>query len=84
MVGLQQISEDSILIFGGFDQNQTVSNEVSMLVDKKNGEYSIRVFQDKGEEKGQSVRATLKNGDKFLLNGVGVHDPTAQELIIPG
>ena len=40
------------MIFGGFDQNQTVSNEVSMLVDKKNGEYSIRVFQDKGEEKG--------------------------------
>lgn len=47
MVGLQQISEDSILVFGGYDSNNAVSNEVTMLVDKKNGEYSIRVFKDK-------------------------------------
>ena len=52
-----------------------------MLVDKRNGEYSIRVFKNKDEGSGQ---ATLQNGDKFLLNGVGVHDPTAQELVIPG
>ena len=55
-----------------------------MLVDKKNGEYSIRVFKDKDETSGLEARATLQDGDKFLLNGVAVHDPNAQELMIPG
>lgn len=84
MVGLQQINEDSILVFGGFDTANAVSNELTMLVDKGNDEFSIRVFKDKDEATGQESRATLKNADKFLLNGVAVHDPNAQELIVSG
>ena len=52
MVGLQQISEDSILVFGGFDTANAVSNEVTMLVDKGSDEFSIRVFKDKDEISG--------------------------------
>ena len=71
-------------MFGGFDTANAVSNEVTILVDKGNGEFSMRVFKDKDEATAQETRASLQNGDKFLLNGVAVHDPIAQELIIPG
>ena len=71
-------------MFGGFDTANAVSNELTMLVDKGNDEFSIRVFKDKDEATGQESRATLKNADKFLLNGVAVHDPSAHELIVPG
>lgn len=46
------------------------------LVEKSNGVLSIRAFKDKS--------GNLQDGDNFLLNGIAVHDPVAQEILIPG
>ena len=44
-VGLQQISDDSVLIFGGW--NTAATRDVMNLVEKANGVLSIRQFKDK-------------------------------------
>ena len=46
------------------------------LVEKKDGNLAIRVFKDNS--------GNMIDADNFLLNGVAVEDPVAQELLIPG
>lgn len=73
-VGLHQIASDSVIIFGGW--NGTPQKEVMNLIEKSNGVLSIRAFKDKS--------GNMQDGDNFLLNGVAVEDPIAQEILIPG
>jgi hypothetical protein len=46
------------------------------LVEKKDGNLAIRAFKDKS--------GNMIDGDNFLLNGVAVEDPIAQEILFPG
>ena len=74
-MGLQEISSDSFLIFGGY-QEETKICDVLMFQEKPNGALSIRKFKDSS--------GNLQVPDIFKFNGVAVEDPTSKELIIPG
>ena len=74
-MGLQEISTDSHLIFGGYQQDAKIS-DVMMLLEKPNGGLSIKKFKDNS--------GNLQVPDIFKFNGVAVEDLTSKEFIIPG
>ena len=75
-MGLIQLADGQVIIFGGW-KSGALTPDVVNLVEKANGNFSIKQFKDKS--------GNLQAADSFLVNDVSVeHGGASKEFLVPG